>query len=271
VMYPYAPIPAHRRRDEARLEMVRIFSEIMKERLQHPEVKHEDVLNVFMEAKYRDGKTTSAEEVAGLMIALLFAGQHTSSITTAWTGLHLAREPQLVERLVDEQKRVLAKHNGAITLDSLNDMEMLHWCIKEALRMHPPLIFLMRKTEVEFTYKDYVIPKGDILFVSPTLNHRMPYVFQEPDRYDPERFAEPRAEDKKTQFGYVGFGAGRHECMGQQFAYMQVKTIWTILLRDFEISSKGAIPEPDYSAMVVGPKHPSMMRFKRRVPRGKSA
>ena len=81
-----------------------------------------------------------------------------------------------------------------------------------------------------------MVPKGDILFVSPTLNHRMPHVFANPDTYDPDRFDNERAEDKKTQFSYVGFGAGRHECMGQQFAYMQVKTIWTILLRDFGAS-----------------------------------
>ena len=59
--------------------------------------------------------------------------------------------------------------------------------------------------------------------------------------YNPDRFVGEDAEDKKTQFGYVGFGAGRHECMGQQFAYMQVKTIWTILLRDF-----GALTVPQH-------------------------
>ena len=61
----------------------------MKERKQHPEEIHDDVLQVFMDAEYKDGTKLTDQEVAGMMIALLFAGQHTSSITSSWTGLLL--------------------------------------------------------------------------------------------------------------------------------------------------------------------------------------
>lgn len=89
VFFPYIPIPQHRRRDKARDEIIALFSKVMKERKQHPEETHDDVLQVFMDAEYKDGTKLTDQEVAGMMIALLFAGQHTSSITSSWTGLLL--------------------------------------------------------------------------------------------------------------------------------------------------------------------------------------
>jgi len=73
--------------------MVKLFSKVIAERRAKGE-EHDDVLQVFMESQYRDGSTVNDEQITGLMIALLFAGQHTSSITSSWTGLHLLANPE---------------------------------------------------------------------------------------------------------------------------------------------------------------------------------
>lgn len=79
---------------------------------------------------------------------------------------------------------------------------------------------------------------------------RVEEVFPNADQYNPERFVE---EDKQAQkYRFVGFGAGRHGCMGENFAYLQIKTIWSVLLRNFDIELVGELPKPDYTAMVVG-------------------
>ncbi len=65
----------------------------------------------------------------------------------------------LSPRLLAEQERVLAPTNGEITLEALGEMELLHNCMKETLRMHPPLIMLMRKCLEPIQYKGYTIPK----------------------------------------------------------------------------------------------------------------
>jgi sterol 14-demethylase len=84
---------------------------------------------------------------------------------------------------------------------------------------------------------------------------RVEEVFPNADQYNPERFVE---EDKQTQkYRYLGFGAGRHGCMGENFAYLQIKTIWSVLLRNFDIELVGELPKPDYTAMVVGMQLPS--------------
>ena len=88
VFLPYLPIPAHRKRDKARAELSAIFGTVIRARRASGR-REEDVLQQFIDARYQNvfgGRELTEEEIAGLLIAVLFAGQHTSSITSAWTG-----------------------------------------------------------------------------------------------------------------------------------------------------------------------------------------
>ena len=143
---------------------------------------------------------------------------------------------------------MMKKHDGKIDFDVLAEMDELHFAIKEALRMHPPLIMLLRMCHKPFKVtttkgKDYVVPKGHIVATSPAFAHRMNDVFKDADVYNPNRFKAPTAEDKKAFASFIGFGGGRHGCMGETFAYMQIKTIWSVLLRNFDFELVGDVPE----------------------------
>ena len=83
-----------------------------------------------------------------------------------------------------------------MTIGRLRDLAVLERAVKEAERMHPPLILLMRLVAQDFAVGEYVIPAGGLAMVSPAAAHRLPEVFADPDRYDPERFAPPRLEDR---------------------------------------------------------------------------
>ncbi|KAF6003280.1 hypothetical protein F1559_002642 [Cyanidiococcus yangmingshanensis] len=286
VFAPNFPCRAHWQRNRANHEMRQLFARIIANRrkryqeiaeqaqrmLQDPQqaleaAKEVDVLQVFMDSTYRDGTSLTDEQITGLLIAVLFAGQHTSTITGTWTGLLMLRNPELVARVRSEQKQILYDESGRfrIDYDALLRLENLHRCIKEALRMFPPLIFLMRQVVQPRSYRGYVIPKDDIVAISPPISMRLAEVFAEPDRYDPDRYAAPREEDKRAPFSHIGFGGGRHACMGEQFAYLQIKTIWSVLLRDFDLEPLGPLPPPDYNAMVVGPKPPCLVQWRRRT------
>jgi sterol 14alpha-demethylase len=92
---------------------------------------------------------------------------------------------------------------------------------------------------------------------------RLENYFKDPEKFDPDRFSEERNE-QKVPFAYLGFGAGMHQCMGQQFGLLQVKTILSILLRNFNFEPVDKeVPEPDYEAMVVGPKNHLQVRYKK--------
>jgi Cytochrome P450 len=73
--------------------------------------------------------------------------------------------------------------------------------------------------------KEHDIPKGDICCTSPAFQHRMQGLFKDAERYDHTRFLPPRSEEKAAKFTFIGFGGGRHGCMGTNFAYMQIKTV----------------------------------------------
>ncbi|XP_072954884.1 obtusifoliol 14-alpha demethylase [Typha angustifolia] len=269
VIFPYLPIPAHRRRDKARARIAEIFSTIIKSRKSSGQ-SEEDMLQCFIDSKYKDGRPTTEGEVTGLLIAALFAGQHTSSITSTWTGAYLCRFKQYLVAAVEEQKELLKKHGDKIDHDILSEMDVLYRCIKEALRLHPPLIMLLRHSHSDFTVKtregkEYDIPKGHIVATSPAFANRLPHIYKDPDNYDPDRFAPGREEDKAAgAFSYIAFGGGRHGCLGEPFAYLQIKAIWSHLLRNFEFELISPFPETDWNAMVVGVKGEVMVRYKRR-------
>lgn len=258
-----APTAAHKRRDAARIEMCNLFSQIIDERRANPDIKHDDVLQSFMEQKYKDGRSMSNAELAGMMIAMLFAGQHTSSVTSSWTGLFLLNNPEHLKRVLAELEENRKKYGDDLTMEALEDMPFLHACMLEALRLHPPIIFLMRKLMVDKEFSGYSVPKGDTLFTSPALAGRVNSNWTNPEKYDPDRWLPPREEDKAQKHGFIGFGSGRHICLGEQFGYLQVKTIWATLFRNFTFELVDPFPEPDYSALVVGPK-PCNVRFTRK-------
>ena len=82
-------------------------------------------------------------------------------------------------------------------------------------------------------YAGYLIPAGWMVDISPMVTHRMPEIYREPDRFDPDRFAPPREEDKRYPFSLVGFGGGTHTCIGLELAKLEMKVFLVSLLRQY--------------------------------------
>jgi sterol 14-demethylase len=261
-MNPYLPLPSLRRRDRARRRVGELIGCVIRDR-RTGAAGGEDFLQTLLDARYSDGAALDDEVIAGLLLAIVFAGQHTSAVLGTWTGLLLLQHPEHLARLRDEQASVFG---GApdVSLRALGRLELLERCIKEAERMHPPLVVLMRKVLRDFAYGAYVVPAGELALVSPGLSHRLPEVFRDADRYDPDRFGPGRQEDRAAKYSLIAFGGGRHRCIGSTFAYQQIKVIWSILLQRFDWVVDGAQPVPDYSTFVVGPRPPTRVLYRRR-------
>lgn len=96
--FPYLPLlPAYRKRDAARAAIVKVFSAIIAQR-RAAGTDNDDILQVLMNAEYKDGTSLSDDQISGLLIGLLFAGQHTSSITATWTILFLLHNPDALKK-----------------------------------------------------------------------------------------------------------------------------------------------------------------------------
>uniref|UniRef100_A0A9L0TT51 Lanosterol 14-alpha demethylase n=1 Tax=Equus caballus TaxID=9796 RepID=A0A9L0TT51_HORSE len=212
---------------------------------------------------FRDGRPLTDDEVAGMLIGLLLAGQHTSSTTSAWMGFFLARDKTLQEKCYLEQKTVCGEDLPPLTYDQLKDLSLLDRCIKETLRLRPPIMTMMRLAKTPQTVAGYTIPPGHQVCVSPTVNQRLRDSWVERLDFNPDRYLQdnPASGEK---FAYVPFGAGRHRCIGENFAYVQIKTIWSTMLRLYEFDLiDGYFPTVNYTTMIHTPENP-VIRYKRR-------
>lgn len=262
-VFPYLPLPVFRRRDKARARLQELVAGIIAKRAQKPE-KSEDAFQLLIDARYDDGTPLSAHEITGMLIGTIFAGHHTTAGTAAWTLLELARRPETMERVLNELDRLFGQ-DGEVTFQSLREMPMLENVIKEVLRLHPPLIFLIRKVARDFHYKNYTVKAGKFVCASPRVSHRIAEIFPDPEQFDPDRYSPERLEDARP-YSWIAFGGGKHKCSGNAFAMLQLKAIFCLLLRRYTFEPIGDRDNyrDDFTQMVVQPASPCRIRYVRR-------
>ena len=261
--FPNLPIPAFRKRDKARERLHHLVGEIVKKREAQSE-KPTDMFQMLIDARYDDGTRLSTNEITGMLVGAIFAGHHTSSGTAAWVLLELLKHPHHLRATRKELDDLLGAE-GAVTFQSLREVPQLENVLKEVLRLHPPLIVLMRQVAEPLAFKNYRINVGDMVWAAPPVTHRMSHLFPNPEVFDPDRYQPDRAEDKNLM-AYQPFGGGKHKCSGNAFAMFQIKAIFSVLLRkyEFELVDPPETYVDDYGEMIVQPKTPCRVRYRKR-------
>lgn len=265
---PYLPIESFRVRDEARAGLVELVQEIMQVRIANPpdDKSRRDMLDVLVTITDDNGNLRfSADEITGMFISLMFAGHHTSSGTSAWTLIELMRHPEILVDVTAELDELYAD-GQEVSFHALRQIPKLENVIKETLRLHPPLIILMRVAQGEFEVEGHAIHQGDFVATSPAISNRIAADFPEPDAFFPARYDKPREEDVLHRWTWIPFGAGRHRCVGAAFGTMQIKAIFSVLLREyeFEMTQPPESYHNDHSKMVVQLARPARVRYRRR-------
>jgi sterol 14-demethylase len=261
---PHLPIPAFRARDRARRRLVEMLEGIFEKRRSDPDAKRE-LFDILLTIKDEHGRPRyTIDQITGMFISMMFAGHHTTSGSAAWTLIELLKSPHVLKNVVAELDAIYADGRD-VSHQALREIPQLEHSIQEALRLHPPLILLMRKVMFDFHYKGWTIPAGKLVGVSPAVSNRMPECFPDPDRFDPTRYEDGRNEDRQL-FAWIPFGAGRHRCVGSAFAMMQLKAIFSDLLLhfEFELAQPPASYRNDHSKMVVQLAQPCRARYRRR-------
>lgn len=268
---PYADIESFRRRDAARAGLVELVQAIMDQRTVSPTASDDerDLLDVLMSIDNPDGtKRFIADQITGMFIAMMFAGHHTTSGTAAWTLIELLRHPEEMAAVITEVDSLMA--DGAeVSYQALRDAPRLDASIKETLRLHPPLIILIRVAKERFEVLGEVIEPGQMVAASVTVSHHLPDSFVDRDRFDPSRYLDGRNEDLANPWSWIPFGAGRHRCVGAAFAQMQLKAIFLTLLRDWTFDASQPLDSyrNDHSKIVVQLAQPCTVRYRRRADR----
>ena len=268
-MLPWAPLPHNKKRDYAQQKMAQTYLDIIKARRETGSKRDsEDMIWNLMDSVYRDGTPVPDLEVAHMMIALLMAGQHSSSATGAWIVLRLASRPDILEELYQEQISILGADLPPLNYDDIQRLPLNAQVVKETLRIHGPIHSIMRKVKTPMPVEgtNYTIPTSHVLLAAPGVTAQSPEHFPNPADWEPHRWdaladVKPDEDDEKIDYGYglvskgssspyLPFGAGRHRCIGEHFANVQLGTITATLVREFKFSQPDGMKEfvgTDYS------------------------
>ncbi|WP_377324811.1 cytochrome P450 [Pimelobacter simplex] len=258
---PYADIESFALRDAARVRLVALVQDIIDRRRERGTVAKEerDLLDVLISIDM------NADTITGIFISMMFAGHHTSSGTASWAMIELLRNPSVLSDVVSELDALYAD-GSEVSFQALRSIPVLEAALKETLRLHPPLIILMRLVQEDFELLGHTIPAGTLIAASPKVSNRIEADFPDAASFDPGRYIDPRQEDLQNRWTWIPFGAGKHRCVGNAFAMMQMKAIFSVVLRDFEFEM--AQPAEDYrddcSKMVIQLEQPCRVRYRRR-------
>ncbi|MBP1702938.1 MAG: Cytochrome monooxygenase [Chloroflexi bacterium] len=233
VIPPNWPTPKNIRRDRAKRRMRQLLEPIIAERRQNPG-QYDDFLQDFIETPSRSGSQADDETIISLLRALMFASHETTAGQAAWTIIEILRHPDY-EALVRQELEVILPPRTAIDGTVLRNLEHVAWAVREIERLHPSADILMRLAEEDIEVGDFRVPKDWLVLISPMIAHRLPEWFDEPERFDPQRFAPGREEDRRHRFSMVGFGGGVHKCAGMNFANNEMMTITALLFQQFEL------------------------------------
>ncbi|KAF6039425.1 CYP51A1 [Bugula neritina] len=165
-------VPKLRRRDAAHVEMKKIFYAAIEKRRASGN-KGEDMLQTLLDTPYKSGRYMTDDEIAGMLIGLLMAGQHTSSSTSSWLGVFLAHNTEIQRQCYEEQCQVRGTTFEPVDYDQLKSMRVLDNAFRETLRLRPPIHVIIRHSRKPLNVCGYTIPANHSVCVSPTANQRL--------------------------------------------------------------------------------------------------
>jgi cytochrome P450 len=166
-----------------------------------------DLLSMLLISKDEDTQEhLTDEQVRDEAMTLFLAGHETTAQAMAWSWYLLAKHPQYFARLRTE------------------GMPFALQIMKEAMRLYPPAFILARQALHDTSIGGFAIRKDELVLIAPWLFHRDPLFFEDPFRFDPDRFL-PEREAKLPKYAYMPFGGGKRICIGNQFALMEGQII----------------------------------------------
>ncbi len=201
-----------------------------------PARKQSDANDFFSQlcraSQEEDGPGLSDDDIMNHMIFLLFAAHDTTTSTLSSIVYALAKNPQWQQRLREEYEEL---GKDELEYKDLGKLEQTTRVFREALRMHPPLPVIPRRTVDDVEWQGYRIPRNTMVSIVPLHTHYMEAYWSNPRTFDPERFSPERAEDKQHFYQWIPFGGGHHKCLGINFAELQSKVFLFHFLRNFSV------------------------------------
>ncbi len=238
------PTQANRRYTAALHDLDQVVLGFIAERRRSGETPA-DLLSMLMGARDEDtGAAMSDRQLVDEVKTIFLAGIETTSTALSWTWYLLARNPQTHTRLTNELAAQLGGQPARF--EDLSRLPLLSSILQESLRLYPPIWIIGRSVDEADEVGGHVLPKGSMVMLSPYVTHRRADLWREPERFDPDRFAEDRSVDLDN-FSYFPFGGGPRLCIGNAFALMLARlTLATLAphIRPELVAGRAVTPDP---------------------------
>lgn len=256
----WIPSARNRRFGEARRTLDGLVTGMIEAR-RRGEAK-DDLLQMLLEARDEEtGEGMTDVQLRDEVMTMFLAGHETTANALAWSLLCASRYPDSARRVADEAGDVLGDRdpNDADTAR----LEITRRVLSESMRLYPPVWILGRSPSEDVRFDGYPVPAGSLVFISQWVTHRHPRFWDDPEGFDPDRFA-PERQKAMHRHQYFPFAAGPRMCIGAGFAMLEGQILLAMLLRRYRIDvhpGHPIVPEP---LVTLRPKHGILARIHRR-------
>ena len=237
----WVPRPGRIMAGAAMREMKRFADEAIESRRKEGRRVVPDLLDLLLEGEDpKSGRKMTTSELRDNLLTFIVAGHETTALTLSW-ALYLCAFTPAVQAAAHEEARVVLGDRAATQAD-IASLPLTRQIIDETLRMYPPAAFLSRTAQAEDELCGREIRRGDTVVLPIYALHRHHMLWDNPDQFDPSRFADPKAIDR---FAYLPFGDGPRICIGANFALQEAIIILATLLARHRFSlAEGKEPKP---------------------------
>ncbi|MGC7102091.1 cytochrome P450 [Amycolatopsis lurida] len=211
------PTPGNRRFRRASDRLLQYMGGVIADR-RTSDIDHGDLLSVLLATRdSEDGdRGLSDADILQQVVTFFGAGMETTAATLAWAWWLLAQHPEIEEALHAEVDAVLAGRTAEHS--DIPQLALTGRIITETLRLWPPAWMFPRRTTVDTRLGGYPLLEGTTIVYSPYLVHRRADLYEEPDRFDPDRWLPERVAPRDA---LIPFGGGARKCIGHNFAFTE--------------------------------------------------
>jgi cytochrome P450 len=254
---PFLPTPENLRVKRALKDLSQVVLGLIEQRRRAPDgEQRQDLLSLLLES-HEEAAGMSEQQLRDEVTAVLVAGYESTAVTLTWMFYLLSQHPEVEKRLREEIGAVLG--DRVPVLADLSSLGYVHQVIQESMRCYPAFWAMTRETIADDEIGGYPVPAKSLIVVSPFVTHKHPGFWEEPERFDPDRFAKGQAEGRH-RFAYFPFGAGPRFCIGERQAMMVLQLSLVTILQKYRLKPVPGHPVEIHTAMTIRPKHGMLMQ-----------
>lgn len=259
----WLPLPQIRREKKSYEAIKKVVADIIEKRRRSTQ-RYDDLLAMLMEIEDTDtGDKMSDQQIQDEVITIFLAGHETTAVALTWLVHCLEENPEVLEKLLEEEKTVLNGRNP--TIDDLQALEYTRMVIDETLRLYPPAWIIGRHSLGTDKLGHYDILPNTNCLIPVYYMHRNPKYWEAPEQFRPERFNKENAKGRH-KFVYFPFGGGPRLCIGNNFALMEMQVIVPMVVRAFRLSRPEGFTFKKEPLITMRPSPHLRMTVSRRAP-----